>query len=239
MVGELICLRQRGRGRGSPSALGPLPAVRWTVYAPEGLSPRRLARRLYRAERGLAAAGVGRVVLRHGFPYGDRLRLLRPVDPLPLWRGLADVLALGALELEGVPPSRGRIALSAPRLCPEREGAAERLCPRVKGLVIDAPGGGDYARYLQAKFGLPVGPPAAGADVTAAFAPGGGRWGRSVELYEGGSLGGLALAAEGVELPGGCGEQVLAILWEQGRVKRGQMCCGQVDREGIREYNGS
>ena len=223
MVGELICLRQRGRGRGSPSALGPLPAVRWTVYAPEGLSPRRLARRLYRAERGLAAAGVGRVVLRHGFPYGDRLRLLRPVDPLPLWRGLADVLALGALELEGVPPSRGRIALSAPRLCPELEGAAERLCAHVRGLLIDVPGGEDYARYLQAKYGLPVTPPSAGADVTAAFGPGGGSWGRRVELYQGGSLGGLALGAEGAELPADCAEQALALLWERGEVRREEL----------------
>ena len=239
MVGRLVLAEGKGRLRLSEDRLGPLTAVRAAVYAPEGLAPWRLRRRLARAERALVRAGAGRVVLSADFPYRDRLTLLRPVDPLPFWRGCADVLALGALEAEGVPPARGRVALSAPRLCPELEGAAERLCPRVKGLVIDAPGGGDYARYLQAKFGLPVSPPAAGADVTAAFAPGGGRWGRSVELYEGGSLGGLALAAEGVELPGGCGEQVLAILWEQGRVKRGQMCCGQVDREGIREYNGS
>ena len=89
MVGELICVQGRGRGKAEPSSLGPLAAARWTVYVPEGLSPRRLARRLLRAERGLAKLGAGRVVLRGGFPYGDRLRLLRPVDPLPLWRGLA------------------------------------------------------------------------------------------------------------------------------------------------------
>lgn len=239
MIGQLVWSPAKGRGRAEAVALGPLEALRWTVYAPEGLAPWRLGRRLRRAERALARAGVGRVVLGPDFPYGGRLALLRPVDPVPMLRACADVLALGALAAEGVDGRRGRVALSASRLCPELEGAAERLCPRVRGLVIDAPGGADYARYLQAKFGLPVSPPAAGADVTAAFAPGGGRWGRSVELYEGGCLGGLALAAEGVELPGGCGEQVLAILWEQGRVKRGQMCCGQVDREGIREYNDS
>lgn len=223
MVGELICLRERGRGRAEPSLLGPLAAVRWTIYDPEGLSPRRLARRLYRAERGLAAAGVGRVVLRCGFPYGDRLRLLRPVEPLPLWRGLADVLALGALELEGVPPSRGRVALSAPRLCPELTAAAERLCPLVRGLLIDAPSGEDYARQLQARFGLPVTPPAAGADVTAAFGPGGGRWGRRLELYGTADLGGLRVGAAGLELPEDCADQALALLWEQGLVKRGEL----------------
>ena len=46
----------------------------------------------------------------------------------------------------------------------ELTAAAERLCPLVRGLVIDAPGGEDYARSLQARFGLPVTPPAAGAD---------------------------------------------------------------------------
>ena len=51
MVGELICVRGRGRGKAEPSALGPLPAARWTVYAPEGLSPGWLERRLYRAEQ--------------------------------------------------------------------------------------------------------------------------------------------------------------------------------------------
>ena len=93
----------------------------------------------------------------------------------------------------------------------------------MRGLLIDAPGGEDYARYLQAKFGLPVTPPAAGADVTVAFGSGGGRWGRRVELYEGGMLGGLTLTAEGVELPPDCEQQVLALLWERGEVGRGEL----------------
>jgi len=220
MVGQLVCVRAKGRGRAQRVELGPLAAVCWTLYVPEGLAPWRLRRRLRKAERALARAGVGRVVLGADFPYGDRLALLRPVDPLPMLRACADVLVLGALAAEGVSPCRGRAALSAPRLCPELTGAAERLCPRVRGLVIDAPGGEDYARYLQARFGLPVSPPSAGADVTAAFGPGGGRWGRSVELYDGGSLGGLTLGAEGVELPADCAGQVLALLWERGEVRR-------------------
>lgn len=239
MIGQLMWSPEKGRGRAETVRLGSLEALRWTVHARPGLAAWRLDWRLRKAERALVRAGVGRVILGVGFPYGGRLTWLRPVDPIPMLRACADVLALGALAAEGVDGRRGRVALSAPRLCPELEGTAERLCPRVRGLVIDVPGGADYARYLQAKFGLPVSPPAAGADVTAAFAPGGGRWGRSVELYEGGCLGGLALAAAGVELPGDCGEQVLAILWEQGRVKRGQMCCRQVDKERIREYNDS
>ena len=136
-----------------------------------------------------------------------------------MWRGAADVLALGALDAEGIPRRRGRVALAASRLCPELEYAAERLCPLVRGLLIDAPGGEDYARYLQAKFGLPVTPPAAGADVTVAFGPNGGRWGRRLELHGTADLGGLTAAVEGVELPEDCWDQVLALLWEQGAVK--------------------
>lgn len=223
MVGRLVLARERGRSRLEEDRLGPLAAVRTVVYEPEGLSPRRLRRRLRRAERMLARAGAGRVILDGDFPYRDRLTLLRPVDPLPFWRGCADVLALGALELEGVAPDRGRVALSAPRLCPELERTAQRLCPRVRGLLIDAPGGEDYARYLQAKFGLPVTPPAAGADMTVAFGPEGGRWGRRVELYEGGTLNGLELRAEGVDLPEECAGQVLALLWERGEVGREEL----------------
>ena len=223
MIGQLVWSPAKGRGRAEAVALGPLEALRWTVYAPEGLAPWRLGRRLRRAERALARAGVGRVVLGPDFPYGGRLALLRPVDPVPMLRACADVLALGALAAEGVDGRRGRVALSAPRLCPELEGAAERLCAHVRGLLIDVPGGEDYARYLQAKYGLPVTPPSAGADVTAAFGPGGGSWGRRVELYQGGSLGGLALGAEGAELPADCAEQALALLWERGEVRREEL----------------
>lgn len=226
MVGQLVLARKKGRFRLERGLLGPLSVLRAVVYEPDGLAPWRLRRRLRRAERALVRAGVGRAVWGEDFPYGDRLALLRPVDPLPMLRACADVLALGALAAEGIDPRRGRVALSAPRLCGELEGAAERLCSQVRGLLIDAPGGPDYARYLQAKFGLPVTPPAAGADVTAAFGPGGGRWGRCVELYEGGTLNGLELGAEGVELPPDCGEQVLALLWERGEVRREELRVG-------------
>ena len=233
MVGWLALAGERGRFRLEADRLGPLEVVRAAVYAPEGLSSRRLGRRLRRAERALVRMGAGRVVLDAVFPYRDRLNLLRPVDPLPFWRGCADVLALGALETEGVDRRRGCVALSAPRLCPELEGAAERLCSQVRGLLIDAPAGADYARYLQQRFGLPVTPLPAGADVTVAFGPDGGRWGRCVELYEGGSLNGLALGAEGVELPPGCEDQVLALLWERGEFKRESLCCRAAGRAGI------
>lgn len=229
MVGRLVLVREKGRIRVEEERLGPLNVLRAAVFEPDGLAPWRLKRRLRRAERVLFRAGVGRVVLGSDFPYGDRLTMLGTVDTLPLWRGCADVLALGALAAAGVPLSRGRVALSAPRLSAELEGAAERLCPQVRGLLIDAPGGEGYARYLQAKFGLPVTPAAAGADVTAAFGPGGDRWGRTVELYEGGTLNGLRLRADGLDLPEDCADQVLALLWERGEVSREKLTAIQAE----------
>ena len=210
--------------------LGPLEAVRRTVYVPKKLPEWRLEWRLRRAERELLAANVGRVVLRAGYPYGDRLRRLHTVDPLPFLRETADLLALAALDAQSVPHRRGTVALSAPRLCAEMERTAERLCPMVRGLLIDAPGGEDYARYLQAKFGLPVTPPSAGAEVTAAFGPGGGRWGRCLELYGQAKLGGLSISAEGLELPEDCRDQVLTLLWERGEVKREQLTVRDPER---------
>lgn len=220
MTGQLVHIREKGRGRLEQAALGPVTVLRGAVYEPQGLSSRRLDRRLYRAERMLAQAGVSRVVLGPDFPYAERLRLLRLVDALPLRQAMADVWAMGALELEGVEPRRGRVALTAPRLCPELMTAAERLCPQVRGLAIDAPGGEEFARWLHGRFGLPVAPPGAGADVTLAFGPTGGRWGRTVELYRGGGMGGLELSAPELDLPAGYEEQLLALLWERGSLNR-------------------
>ena len=222
MVGQIVCRREKGRGRPEFVELGRLMVLRWTLYAPPGLSRWRLEWRLRRAEETLLKAGAGRVLLPEGFPYASMLRALKPVDPLPFWRAVADRLALRALERGGAKPQKGRVALSAPRLCTELRQTAERLCPQVRGLVIDVPGvGQDYARWLHLRYGLPVSPPSAGAEVTVAFGPGGGRWGTALELYgERPNLAGLTVSAPGLDLPEDCAAQMLALLWEQGAVER-------------------
>ncbi len=196
--------------------------LRWTLYEPPSLPRWRLERRLRRAEGTLLKAGAGRVLLPEGFPYASMLRGLKPVDPLPFWRAIADRLVLGAMERTGTKPQKGRAALSAPRLSAELRQTAERLCPQVRGLVIDVPGvGQDYARWLHLRYGLPVSPPSAGAEVTAAFGPGGGRWGTALELYGARpDLAGLTVSAPGLDLPEDCAAQMLALLWEQGAVER-------------------
>lgn len=225
MTGMIVHLREKGRGKTEPAALGELTVLRGTLYEPPGLSRWRLERRVERLEGALVRAGAGRVLLPEGFPHGGLLRRLRPVDPLPFWRSAADLLVLAVLEREGVPPAKSRVALSAPRLCPELRQTAERLCPVVRGLMIDVPGvGTDYARWLHLRYGLPVTPRSAGADATVAFGPGGGRWGVPLELY--GSqpgLAGLTVTAPGVELPEGYEAQTLALLWEQGALDRAEL----------------
>ena len=222
MVGQIVYRREKGRGKPEFVELGRMMVLRWTLYEPSGLSRWRLERRLRRAEGTLLKAGAGRVLLPEGFPYASMLRTLKPVDPLPFWRAIADRLALRALERAGVTPRKGRAALSAPRLCTELRQTAERLCPQVKGLVIDVPGvGQDYARWLHLRYGLPVSPPSAGAEVTVAFGPGGGRWGTALELYGARpDLAGLTVSAPGADLPEDCAVQMLALLWEQGAVER-------------------
>ena len=51
-----------------------------------------------------------------------------------------------------------------------------------------------------------------------------------MELYEGGTLNGLELRAEGLDLPSDCGDQVLALLWERGEVRREALRAGCAGR---------
>lgn len=226
MVGWIVHCLEKGRGKVKPVQFGPLLLLQTTFYERPNLSYKGVARRLRRTERTLLRAGVGRVVLPQTFPYLELLQHLRPVDPIPFWRGTADVLALGALKRAGIPPDRGLVALSAPRLCPELREAAQRLCPYMRGLLIDVPGHGeDYARWLHDQFGLPISPPVLKADVTVAFGPGGGRWGQVLELYgPQPNLAGLTITAPELDLPADCAPQLLTLLWEQGWLTYRKLC---------------
>lgn len=221
-MGQVVCVREKGTGRLSVRQVGPVRLLTAEVWIPEGLSPRRLARRVARAERALLRQGVGRVVLSAGFPYGGLLQALRPVETLSLYRGLADLLALGSLRRQGVPLERGRVALAGPRLCPELRETARRLCPQVRELLIDVPEEGEsYAQHLRAQYGLPMTPGSAPADVAVAFGPGGRARPHTLALYgETPELDGLELSVPGLELPEDCGKQLLALLWESGELKR-------------------
>ena len=223
MIGRIRYSRKKGKGELTMSQMGPLTILSAELYEPKGLSRRRLLRRLARLERCLAGRGVGRVILPEDFAYGEALTRLRPVETLPFYRAVADVLARGALEGMGVPENMGRVALSAPWLCPELKGAAEQLCPRVRELVIDVPEeGGGFAQWLHGRYGLPVTPTDVKAHVTVAFGPTERSGdGRTLRLYgRKADLDGLTLSAPELALPADCGQPALALLWEAGCLTR-------------------
>lgn len=226
MIGCIRLVNKKGRGEVRLDYIGPLTVMTAELSVWEGLPSKRLTRHLRRLERTLCRRGIGRVILPEGFPYAERLERLRPVEPLPFYRGMADVLALGWLEGHGILPGEGRVALAAPWLCPELCGAAERLCRQVRELVIVVPTEGEcYAGQLHRQFGLPILPPTAETDVTVAFGQVEGLDGKTIRLYgEQPDLVGMELTAPGVEMLEGCSQPLLTLLWE----------AGALDRSGIR-----
>lgn len=219
VVGRIWHVREQGRREVTVDDIGPLTVVTATFREPDGLGERRLKKRLYKLEKALYRQGVGRVVLPEGFPYAQRLELLRPVEVLPLFRGIADILALTWLEQRGIAPQQGRVALTATRLCPELCCTAERLCPQVRELVIRVPeGGADYARLLHSRYGLPVTPGSVPADIALSFGPVEGKGEPGLALYGAGPE--VKLSVEGLDLPEDCAMPLLALLWERGYLAR-------------------
>lgn len=222
MVGQLLYSREKGSSPLSSCRYGPLPVIVGVLHEPENLSRRRLIRRLSRLEKAMAAAGVSRVILPEGFVYRSRLTRLHPVQPLPMYRALADVLALGWLDSRRIRPERGRVALWGSRLCPELRQVAERLSSRVRELVIRVPGEGEqFAQALHRTYGLPVLPGDASADIVLAFGPDYPEEENVLLLFgEEPRLGGLKLSCFGFDLPESCSQQILSLLWERGYVDR-------------------
>ncbi len=188
MTGWLVLEERRGRRAEweRSGALG-LELLRVGIPAPEGLGERRLARRVEGAARRLAAYGVSRVLTQEDFCWWELLRVhgLRPVKTQTLCQALAAPLILAVLARQGTAPEEAVVELRGARVNRALFQAAERLCPRVRGLVVSAPSGGaELGRYLRERFGAAVlerpldGPPHAAAW----FSPGEGD-NRALRLY--------------------------------------------------------
>lgn len=219
-VGRLIWRQEKGRGHSDLCYYGTVPLLTVTVYAPPNLGRWRTRRRMRRAVQALHQAGVRQVVWSEDCPWSLQEAGFAEIEVEPLYQAQADCLALGALDGLGIAPGEGRVALVAQRLTLPLQRTAQRLCPRVKGLLIQVPGAGeDYARWLHGQYGLPVAPAAAGAEVTVAFSPGGPRWGKCLEVYGDCRLDGLRLTAPGLDLPEDIQAPLLAVLWERGEIR--------------------
>lgn len=229
-VGRLIWREEPGRGSSELTYYGTLPVVTVTVYAPPSMGMWRKRRRMRRAIRALHQAGVRQVIWPQSCPWSRQEAGFAGMEVETLYQAQADRLALGALEGLGIPPGEGRVALVAQRLTIPLQRTAQRLCPQVKGLLIQVPGAGeDYARWLYGQYGLPVAPTAAGAEVTVAFSPGGLRWGRCLEVYGACRLDGLRLTAPELNLPEDIEEPLLAVLWERGEIRGEDLAVTSLD----------
>lgn len=229
-VGRLIWREEKGRGSSDLHYYGTLPVLTVTVCAPPSIGMWRKRRRMRRAVRALYQTGVRQVIWPQNCPWSLQEAGFAEIEVEALYQAQADRLALGALAGLGIPPGEGRVALVGQRLTIPLQRTAQRLCPQVKGLLIQVPGAGeDYARWLHGQYGLPVAPAAAGAEVTVAFSPGGPRWGRCLEVYGDCSLDDLRLTAPGLDLPEEMEEALLAVLWERGEIRGEDLAVTSLD----------
>ena len=221
MLGQLI-LERGGRGRPELGALYGLAVLR-AEADPEGWLGRR---RLRKAGRSLRRGGVLRILVPEGFADWPLLAEcgLAPVSPVAFLRAQGALLAVGALERQGLAPDRASVALRGERANRELARAAVELCPRVRRLVIDAPRGGrELADWLRGEFGIPVLPPEEGAPVSLCFGP--PQRGRpagettSLSLYgPRPDLAGLSVSAPALDREDRERLPLLAALWEGGRL---------------------
>ena len=230
MVGWLRWTDERGFGpRVTGETLLGLPLAALDLPVGQAPSERKRRRRLRQGMAVLTDLGIVRLLTEPRLPDWPTLREhgFQPVDPVPLCRAFAPELAMAALES---PPSARSVALRGERAERWVWAAADALCPAVGTVELDFDvGEEELSRHLWERFGAATFHVGAGPapDVTLEFAKrdrlrGGGRrlrlWGGEPDL------GGLALRLREGELPAGADPLcLLALLWETGRVERGDV----------------
>ena len=212
-----------GRGRGELVSLYGLPVLQ-TRADPEG---RFGEHRVRRAGRVMKRGGVRRTILPAGFNQWELLERfgLRHIDPAPLLRANAPELAVEALRGRDADPARATVALSGGRADGEMFRCAAALCLRVRRLVVDAEGGEDLAFRLREMFGIPVLPREHPAQLELCLHPGGRVRGEPrLEMFgQEPELEGLKLTAPGLDERDREALDVLALLWERGKLSLGEI----------------
>lgn len=182
--------------------------------------------RLRRAGRALHRSGVRRVLAP-----GELLTALadfglKRIDWEPFVRAQSVPLVLAALERQGLAPDRATVALRGVRVDRDMARTAARLCPKVRGLIIDAPRGGrELAQWLRREFGVPVLPEGERGQMALAFQEGGSLLEeRTLRLYGvRPELGGLRLSAPSLEGRDREELSLLTALWEGGKLGPGDI----------------
>lgn len=112
-------------------------------------------RRVARAERLLLRSGVRRRLLLRDAP--EWAVSVPEVDPLALYRAMADRLTLEELKGRGVEPCRSTVVLVGEQMDSDLVRTAHLLCPRVRVLGLEVGRGGErLARELYREFGAAV-----------------------------------------------------------------------------------
>lgn len=189
------------------------------------LPPGDMDRRVGQGARALRKRGVGRVLVSPQYEGADLTRWgLRMVDPLPLCRALGADLALELLK--GVPLRERRVALRGSRVDRDVFRAAQLLCPQAGELLLDMDRGGEeLAAALRARYGAPPRTLVQGGEpqVSLEFGPRPAPAGVALRLWGRPDLAGVVLSL-GRPLPGDLpGLPFLSLLWEEGRVKKGDI----------------
>ena len=178
-----------------------------TLYLPEGR--RAEERRVRRGARRLLRQGVTRVLAPDGFAWWPILteQGLRPVSTRALRCALTPDWVGAALAAQDIAPARAVLRLTGVPEGGDMERTARALCPLVRNLAVDAPGGAALAARLRREYGLPVLPALTAADLTLHF-------------QNGPVLTGARYRLKNVPLPPDCEIlPLLSALWECGRVK--------------------
>lgn len=200
-----ICWSDEKRPRLGRTQLAGLPLL--TLYLPEG--PRGEERRVRRGARLLLRRGVKRVLTPDGFAWWSILteQGLRPVSTRALRCALTPEWVEGSLAARNIQPTHAVLRLTGAQEGGDMERTARTLCPLVRNLAVDAPGGAALAARLRREYGLPILPALAEADLTLHF-------------QEGPVLTGARYRLKDVPLPPDCEVlPLLSALWECGRVK--------------------
>ena len=207
-----------GRGRGELTGLYGLPIL-LTRADPTG---RFGEMRVRRAGRTMKKAGVVRTLLPTEFGEWALLEKLglKGIDPAPLLRANAPMLAVEALRGRDTDPKQAAVVLSGGRADGEMFRCAAVLCSRVRRIVVDADGGEVLARRLREEFGIPVLPREHPAQLELRFsAAGTKREEPRLELFgPRPELDGLKLVAPGLTEGDREALDVLTVLWERGKL---------------------
>jgi len=178
------------------------------LYLPEQM--RGQERRVRRGACLLVEHRVTRVLTPPRFAWWPILMLagLRPVETQALRCRLAPAWVTASMAAAGIQSEQTVLRLRGQRETPDMALTAHQLCPMVRSLIIDVPGGGGLAARLRKEYGLPILPAGSvQANLTLSFDSG--------PVLEGASF-----ALEGKELPPDCEFlPLLSALWECGRVK--------------------